>query len=330
MSDGFWRGRRVFVTGCAGLLGSWMTERLLDEGAEVVGLVRDRVPESRFFRDGLDRRITIVTGSVEDLALLGRTLDEHDVEAVFHLAAQAIVGIGGRNPVATFETNVRGTWNLLESVRTRPHVKRVVIASSDKAYGDHEDLPYTERTPLEGRHPYDVSKSCADLIAQAYHHSFGVPVAITRCGNLFGGGDLNWNRIVPGTIRSALHDRRPVIRSDGTSLRDYVYVRDAVDGYLLLAQALDDDDIPGQAFNLGPASPFTVLEITRRILTVMGRTDLEPDVRNEASGEIPKQHLDSTRARERLGWAPRVDMDTALAQTIDWYRNAPELTSGAG
>lgn len=316
----FWSERRVLVTGCTGFLGSWLTEALVDAGARVTGLVRDRIPESLFYRGGLESRVTVVSGCVEDLPLLRRTLDEYEIEAVFHLAALAVVGIARRNPVAAFESNVRGTWNVLEACRERPQVRRVVIASSDKAYGEHERLPYTEEMPLQGRHPYDVSKSCADLITTAYHHTYGLPVTITRCGNLFGGGDLNWNRIVPGTIRAAIEGRRPVIRSDGSPLRDYLYVRDAVTGYLTLARALDAPGIAGEAFNLGADTPLTVLEITTKILEVMGCADLEPDVRDEASGEIARQHLDSTKARERLGWTAATELGGALAQTVDWYQ----------
>lgn len=287
-----------------------------------MGLVRDVVPESPLVRSGLHDRITIVRGELEDYFLVNRTLAEYEVEAVFHLAAQAIVGVANRSPLSTFESNIRGTWHVLEACRQNPGVRRVVLASSDKAYGNHEELPYHEGLPLQGRHPYDVSKSCADLLASAYHHTYGLPVAITRCGNLFGGGDLNFNRIVPGTIRSALRDERPVIRSDGSPLRDYIYVQDAVDAYLLLARALDRSDLHGHAFNFGTARPLSVLEITRKILELMGRTDLEAVVLNEASGEIRDQYLSSEKARRLLGWTPVASLDQGLLQTIDWYRRS--------
>lgn len=315
----FWANRSVLVTGCSGFLGAWVAGALRERAAHVVGLVRDVVPESPLVRSGLHDRITIVRGELEDFFLVNRTLAEYEVETVFHLAAQAIVGVANRNPLSTFESNIRGTWHVLEACRQNPGVRRVVLASSDKAYGDHEALPYDETLPLQGRHPYDVSKSCADLLASTYHHTYGLPVAITRCGNLFGGGDLNFNRIVPGTIRSAFEDQRPVIRSDGSPLRDYIYVKDAVDAYLMLARALDRTELHGHAFNLGTARPVSVLEITRRILELMGRTDLEPVVLNEARGEIRDQYLSSGKAQRLLGWQPAASLDQGLRETIDWY-----------
>ncbi len=286
----------------------------------MVGLVRDMVAESRLFRTGLADRMTIVRGAIEDYSTINRTIAEYEIDAVFHIAAQAIVGVANRNPLSTFEANIQGTWHILEACRQNSTVERIVIASSDKAYGNQEKLPYSEDFPLQGSHPYDVSKSCADLIATTYHNTYGLPVAITRCGNLFGGGDLNFNRIIPGTIRSVLHGERPIIRSDGTLMRDYVYVKDAVDAYMLLAEALDDSSLHGNAFNFGTAKPMSVLEITNKILQLMNRDDLEPLILNEAKGEILHQYLSSDKARRLLGWVPVATLDTGLLESIDWYK----------
>ncbi|MBI5616670.1 MAG: GDP-mannose 4,6-dehydratase [Gammaproteobacteria bacterium] len=316
----FWRDRNVLVTGCTGLLGSWLTRALVEAGAHVIGLVRDSTPDSALVRSGIIGRVTVAHGALEDFFAVNRVIAEYEIDAVFHLAAQAIVGVANRNPLSTFEANIRGTWHILEACRLNPTVKRIVVASSDKAYGDQDDLPYDETFPLQGRHPYDVSKSCADLIAATYHQTYGSPVAITRCGNLFGGGDLHFNRIIPGTIRSALQGERPVIRSDGSPLRDYVYVADAVDAYLRLARALDDPAVHGEAVNLGTARPLSVLEITNQILRLMGREDLAPLVLNEARAEIRHQYLSSDKARRILGWEPAASLDAALTETIAWYR----------
>lgn len=316
----FWQDRPVLVTGGSGLVGSWLVRKLLAEKASVTCLLRDWVPRSEFVQGRLIDRVNVVRGDVRDLAVLERTLGEYEIDSVFHLAAQTIVGIANRNPISTFETNVQGTWALLEACRRSPAVKQVVVASSDKAYGDSEVLPYDERTPLAGRHPYDVSKSCADLIAQTYHETYKLPVIVTRCGNFYGGGDLNWNRIVPGTIRSALRGQAPVIRSDGKYVRDYFYVEDGAAAYMLLAERLAScPDLAGHAFNFSNEIQVTVLGLVERILTAMG-SGLKPDVRNEASNEIRLQHLSAAKAREMLGWKPLFNLDQGLALTIDWYR----------
>lgn len=317
---GFWRDRATLVTGATGLLGSWLTRRLVDEGADVVCLIRDWVPQSELVRRGTISRVRSVRGDVRDQALLERVLGEYEVDTVFHLAAQTIVGVAQRNPVSTFESNVQGTWSLLEACRRAPRVKSIVVASSDKAYGDQEQLPYDESTPLQGQHPYDVSKSCADLIAHAYAVSYGVPVAITRCGNFYGGGDLNWNRLVPGTIRSVLRGERPVIRSDGTLVRDYFYVEDGVGANLCLAEALRArPELAGEAFNFSNELQVTVLDLVGRILSHMG-SSLEPDVRNEATHEIQHQYLSAAKARRVLGWSPGFALDSGLDRTVAWYR----------
>ena len=320
MMASFWQDRPTLVTGATGLLGGWLVRRLLDLDADIVCLVRDWVPQSELVRARIVEQVKVVRGDVRDQALLERALGEYEIDTVFHLAAQTIVSIANRNPVSTFETNVQGTWVLLEACRRSPMVKQIILASSDKAYGDHTDLPYNEETPLQGRHPYDVSKSCADLIAQAYATTYDLPVAITRCGNLYGGGDLNWNRIVPGTIRSVLRDQRPVIRSDGRYVRDYFYVEDAAAAYILLAERqAENRDLWGQAFNFSNETPLTVLELARRILELMG-SDLEPDIRNEATNEIRQQYLSAEKARRLLGWHPLFTLDEGLRRTVTWYQ----------
>ncbi|MEZ5353297.1 MAG: GDP-mannose 4,6-dehydratase [Bryobacteraceae bacterium] len=325
-----WRDRGVFVTGGSGLLGSALVRRLTGLGARVVCLIRDWVPESELMRTGTARRVTIVRGDLCEEGVAGRVLNEHEIATVFHLGAQTIVGVANRNPASTFETNIGGTWKLLEACRRTPVVRQVLVASSDKAYGAQLVLPYEEETPLAGRHPYDVSKSCADLIAQSYAVSYGLPVAITRCGNLFGGGDLNWNRIVPGTIRSLARGERPVIRSDGEFIRDYFYVEDAVSAYLLLAEALSDGRVAaGEAFNFSNETPVTVLELVARIGAAMGASR-EPEILNQASNEIRAQYLSARKARERLGWKPGHTLEQGLRETIEWYRQMLGVASPAG
>jgi CDP-glucose 4,6-dehydratase len=299
-----------------------MVEELDRRGANVICLLRDWVPGSRLLSSGAIDRVTVVRGELEDRDLLVRALNEHEVDTVFHLGAQTIVGTAARSPISTFEGNIRGTWNLLEACRICPRlISRIVVASSDKAYGEHPTLPYTEEAPLVGRFPYDVSKSCADLIALSYWHTYRLPLAVTRCGNLFGGGDLNFNRLVPGTIRSALRDERPVVRSDGTFVRDYFYVRDAAAAYLDLAERMDDPSFLGQAFNFGTETPLSVLEMVAAILGRMGKTALEPVILNEATHEIQRQYLDCTKARTLLGWRPAYPLDRGLDESIAWYRD---------
>jgi CDP-glucose 4,6-dehydratase len=315
----FWLDRPTLVTGGSGLVGGWLVRRLLDAGADVVCIVRDWVPQSELFGAKLLRRVKVVRGDVRDQALLERALGEYEVDIVMHLAAQTIVPVANRNPVSTFESNIGGTWSLLEACRRSPTVRAIVVASSDKAYGDCESLPYDEQTPLQGRHPYDVSKSCGDLIAQAYATTYGTPVVITRCGNFYGGGDLNWNRIVPGTIRSILRGQRPVIRSDGQFVRDYFYVEDGAAAYMLLAERLHTTpSIGGGAFNFSNEVQVTVLDIVNRILCLV-ESDLQPEVRGDASNEIRHQYLSAAKAREMLDWTPLFDLDTGLRRTIDWY-----------
>lgn len=316
----FWWDRPTLVTGATGLVGSWLTARLIEAGADVVCLVRDWVPQSELVRKRTIEKVNVVRGDVRDRGVIERVLAEYEVDTVFHLAAQTIVGIANRNPVSTFESNVQGAWSVLEACRRSPSVKSIVVASSDKAYGKQDELPYTEEAPLRGSHPYDVSKSCTDLIAQAYAATYGLPVAVTRCGNFYGGGDLNWNRIVPGTIRSVIRGERPVIRSDGQYVRDYFYVEDGAAAYTLLAERLaTDTGLHGLAFNFSNENQVTVLELVNRILAGM-ESSLEPDIRSEASNEIRRQYLSAERARRMLGWAPLFTLEEGLRRTIAWYR----------
>jgi CDP-glucose 4,6-dehydratase len=319
-SRAFWRDRPTLVTGATGLVGGWLVKRLQALGAHVVTLVRDWVPESELVRSGAISGVTVVRGDVREQETLERVFGEHEIDTVIHLAAQTIVGIANRNPVSTFDTNIRGTWALLEASRRSPSVKQIVFASSDKAYGESKTLPYDEETQLRGLHPYDVSKSCADLIAQTYANTYGTPVVITRCGNFYGGGDLNWNRIVPGTIRSAIRGERPIIRSDGNYIRDYFYVEDGAAVYTLLAERLAaSPELRGHAFNFSNEIQVTVLDLTRRILALMG-SPLEPDVQNLATHEIRHQYLSAGKARQVLDWQPLFALDEGLGRTIDWYR----------
>ncbi len=319
--NSFWQDRSVLVTGCTGLLGSWMVQELVSRGANVVGLVRDWVPQSRLFTENLSQKITTVYGQIEDLATLERTINEHEIDTVFHLAAQTIVGVANREPLGTFEANIKGTWNLLEACRRVGGVSRIIVASSDKAYGDQDILPYDETTPLQGEHPYDVSKSCADLISRTYFVTYGLPVCVTRCGNFYGGGDLNFNRIVPGTIRSVLRGENPVIRSDGTYIRDYFYVKDGVLAYLHLAEQMNRPEILGEAFNFSNELQITVLDLVQKILHLMGEKDLETLIINQARHEIKHQYLSAVKARQMLHWKSRYSLETALLETIDWYRD---------
>lgn len=322
---GIWQDRSVLVTGCTGLLGSWLTRSLVDKGARVVGLIRDTVPRSQLFTHGTAQQIIIVRGDVRDQLLLERVLNEYDIQVVFHLAAQSLVGVANRSPVETLDVNIKGTWSLLEAARRTGYgergVQAVMVASSDKAYGANEHLPYTEETALKGKHPYDASKSCADLITQCFAHTYDLPVGVTRCGNLFGGGDLNWNRIVPGTIRAIIEGTAPLIRSDGTMTRDYLYIEDGVDAYLTFAAALlENPRLAGKAFNFGNNHPLTVLELVQKMLQVGEREDLTPVVLGEANNEILEQYLDSSLAQRELGWTPQFSLEEGLKRTLEWYR----------
>jgi len=316
----FWKGKKVFVTGATGLMGSWVVKALMREGADIVALVRDRVPKSMLVREGLIDQITTVSGDLESLPILERAIAEYNPHTVFHLGAQPLVQVAKRDPVGTLRANVMGTWNVMEACRLtgRAHV---VVASSDKAYGATDNLPYRETHPLQGRYPYDVSKSCTDLVAQMYAATYGVKTAIARCGNLFGGGDLNFDRTIPGLIKSTLADEPFVIRSDGQFVRDFLYVKDAAESYLTLGERLSEDkSISGEAFNFSLEERLTVLEIVQMALRIMGRSDLNPIIQNIVTTEVREQYLDASKARERLGWRPKYRMEEAIRETVDWYR----------
>jgi len=323
MQSEYWKNKNVLVTGCTGMIGSWLTITLADQGARVVGVIRDHVPFSYLALTGYLERIVAVSGSVTDYELLLRAFGEYEIDTCFHLAAQAVVGVANRSPLSTFESNVRGTWTVLEAARNSPLVQRIVVASSDKAYGAKDRLPYREDDALEGLFPYDASKAMADLLARSYFASFGVPVAVTRCGNVYGGGDLNFSRLVPGTIRSLLRGEPPIIRSDGTALRDYLHVPDVVDAYLRTAAALDRPEIRGQAFNFGSDMPVAVLDLVCQIIQISGRRDLKPQVlgKGKLPGEIHAQYLASEKARRLLAWAPRYSLEEGLREAYRWYQS---------
>jgi CDP-glucose 4,6-dehydratase len=319
-NEAFWQRRAVGVTGATGFIGAHLVQKLVDLGASVVILARDRTPESPLVTSWMDR-VSVVHGDLTQRDLLERMLSEYEVQTVVHLAAQSQVGVANAHALSTLEANVQGTWNVLEACHRCPTVREVVVASTDKAYGRQPVLPYTEDMPLLAINPYDVSKACADLITQSYSQVFGVPAVITRCGNFFGPGDTNWNRIVPGTIRSVLRGERPVLRSDGTMVRDYIFCADGVLAYLALAEALAQrPDLAGQAFNFSTGDPLTVLELVAAIQRATG-TDLEPDIRGIASNEIDEQYLSSAKARETLGWEPTYTLEAALDATVHWYRD---------
>jgi len=317
-----WREHRVLVTGATGMVGSWLVRRLLGEGAFVVAFVRDWDPNSELIRSGDVYATTVVNGQLENFGDVERAINEHEVDTVFHLGAQTLVGPAYRSPLPTFESNIRGTYNLLEACRQhRGLVQRVVVASSDKAYGQVEQLPYTEDMPVQGLHPYDVSKSCTDLLARTFAQTYNLPVTVARCGNIYGGGDLNWSRIVPDTIRSTLQNRPVVLRSDGRYIRDYIYVKDVVEAYMLLAERAANDGVRGEAFNFGLESRVTVLQIAGKVLELMGRTDLEPVIANTATAEIKDQYLHCGKARKVLNWRHRYSLEEGLKETIAWYRD---------
>jgi CDP-glucose 4,6-dehydratase len=324
----FWKNRTAFVTGATGFIGAHVARSLVEQGARVVCLQRDAVRANALDLFNLRQRVTVVQGQLEDYALLERVLNEYEIEAVFHLAAQAIVGAANRSPLSTFESNIRGTYFLLEACRVNQTVKRVVVASSDKAYGSHEKLPYQEDYPLLGLFPYDASKVCTDVLARSYAHTYKLPVAVTRFANIYGPGDLNLSRIIPGTILSVLRDEAPIIRSDGTPLREFVYVDDVARGYLLLAEKIEATR--GEAFNFGAGEPVQMLALVQRIIQLAGKAgQLEPQVMlaHKIEREIDAQYLSAEKAEVRLGWLAQVSLDEGLSRTIEWYRqNLPALS----
>jgi len=319
--DNFWNNKHVLVTGATGLVGYWLVKALIEKNARVIVLIRDIDPQSELYRTNLVNKTTVVTGALEDYFAIERAINEYEVDTVFHLGAQTIVGTALRNPLPTFEANIRGSYNLLEACRQHKSlVKRIVIASSDKAYGSSPQLPYTEDMPLQGEHPYDVSKSCTDLLATSYARTYELPVTIARCGNIFGGGDLNWSRIVPGTIRNLLQEMPPDIRSNGLFTRDYIYIQDVVHAYLTLAKESHKEEIRGHGFNFGPNRPYNVLEVVNAIQLLMNKKSLQPRILNQAKAEIKDQTLCSKKAGKLLGWKPIYTLEQGLQDTIKWYQ----------
>ncbi len=316
-----WTDKNVLITGVQGFLGSWLAKSLVDKKAKVIGLTREIVPNSNFYLMNLDKSIILAKGSVSDYPTIERVMNEYEIEVVFHIAAQPIVGIANRSPLSTFESNIKGTWTVLEAARNSKMVKSIVTASSDKAYGSQENLPYKENARLHGLHPYDVTKSCSDLIAQTYHNTYGLSVGITRCGNFYGGGDSNFSRIIPDTIRSLYNNERPIIRSDGKFIRDYIYVKDVVNAYLLLAEKLKDPKIRGHGFNFSNEQPINVIDLVKKITKIYGKTKLKPKILNIVKSEIINQYLSSEKARKLLDWKPTYTLDDGLKETIDWYNN---------
>jgi len=325
-SESYWADKRVLVTGATGMVGSWLTRWLVDTGTYTVAFVSDSDPQSELIRSGYVRRCSVIQGRLENYDDVERAVNNHEIDTIFHLGAQPIVGAADRSPRHTFESNVQGTWNVLDSARVLGSlVKRIVVASSDKAYGTQPILPYTEDMSLRGTKPYEVSKSCTDLISLTYAETYQLPVTIARCGNIYGGGDLNWNRIVPGTFRSLIRNEQPVLRSDGTFVRDYLHVDDIVNAYLLLGENSDKENFRGEAFNFSDESPLTVMQIYKAICDAANCSDTEPQILNSASGEIHDQYLDSTKAHQMLGWRASVSLEEGLAKSFQWYS---EMLSG--
>ncbi|TAL53238.1 MAG: NAD-dependent epimerase/dehydratase family protein [Nanoarchaeota archaeon] len=313
-----WKGRKVLVTGCTGLMGSWLAKKLVAEGANVTGLIRDSAPQSELILSGTIKKITVVDGDVSDYNTVLRTINEYEIQTVFHLAAQTIVGTASRSPLSTFETNIKGTWTVLEAARASELDCDVVVASSDKAYGEQQKLPYTEEMPLLGSYPYDVSKASADMLARSYFKSYGMNVAVTRCANLFGGGDLNFSRLIPGTILWALKKQPVIIRSDGKYKRDYLYVEDAADCYMTLAENIRRQGVKGQAFNFGNGQPISVVELVNKILAIT-KSKVPVKIENSAKNEIRDQYLSTEKARKVLKWKPSHSLDSSLKKTFEWY-----------
>ncbi|HCD38671.1 MAG TPA: sugar dehydratase [Candidatus Omnitrophica bacterium] len=318
----FWKGRNVFITGGDGFIGSWLTKALVEKGANVICLIRDIAQHGGLTLHKLNNSVEMVFGSVTDYALMQRVLNEKKVDTCFHLAAQAIVRVANESPLSTFESNIKGTWVLLEACRSYKSISRIIVASSDKAYGKHEKLPYTEEFALLPVHPYEASKACCDIIVRSYAQTYSLPVAVTRCANAYGGGDFNFSRIVPDTIRSVLQNKRPIIRSDGTPLRDYIYIKDIVEAYLTLAQKMDDKKVWGEVFNFGTARPISVLDLVKKIIQICQKPSLKPLIKGKGKlkDELDQQYLSSKKAERMLFWRAKVTLEQGLSETVDWYR----------
>ena len=319
--NNYWSGKNVFVTGADGFIGSWVAKELVEQKAKVTILVRDLKLGLGFDLHGLREKITIVKGDLVDLQVLQRALNEYEIDSVFHIAGQAIVGIANKSPLSTFESNIKGTWNILEACRLQTAVKRIVVASSDKAYGVQKELPYTENSPLLGLYPYDASKACTDILARSYFTTYGLPVAVTRNANTYGGGDLNFSRIIPDAIISLIEGKKFKIRSDGTPERDYMYVKDAVKGYLTLGAALDRKEIQGQAYNFGTETPVKVVDLFDKIAKLLGKPEEKAQILGQAKNEIDRQYLSTSKAKKDLNWEPKYSLEKGLKETIEWYKN---------
>lgn len=318
----FWKDKRVFITGATGFIGSWLTKHLVDFGAFVVILVRDQSPQSELIRSGYMQKVQVINGKLEDFYTLGRAISEYQVDTVFHLGAQTQVTNAILNPFYTFETNIRGTYNLLEACRhTKGTVKRIIIASSDKAYGQGEILPLVEKTPLNAIYPYDVSKACTDLLALSYYHTYNLPVAVTRAANVYGGGDFNWDRLIPGIIHSLYKDERPTLRSDGSFLRDYLFIEDMVYAYLTIGKLFEERDLSGEVFNFGTNQPSSVLQVYKLIAKFMGKEEIKPIIESRVTSETKDQYVSIEKAKQMLSWKPSCSLDVGLEITVDWYKN---------
>ncbi len=318
--DDFWKGRNVFVTGADGFIGSWVAKALVEKGANVFVITRDIKKVCSLDLLGLRNKVELIHGDIIDYSCVERVINEKDIDSVFHLAAQAIVGVANKSPLSTFESNIKGTWNVLEACRVNK-VERIVVASSDKAYGSQKKLPYTEESPLLGLYPYDASKACADILARCYYTTYNLPVAVTRNANTYGGADLNFSRIVPDAIFSLLEGKQLIIRSDGTPERDYMYVKDAANGYLLLAENMHRKEIKGQAFNFGTAKPISVLDLFNTIIKLMGKDGVKPKIIGEAKNEIDRQFLAIDKVKKLLNWMPKYSLEEGLKETIEWYKS---------
>jgi len=315
-----WKGKNVLVTGADGFIASWIAKELVDRQAHVITIVRDiKKPKISLDLLGIRDKMTVIQGDILDYALVQRVFNEYSVDTCFHLAAQAIVGVANASPISTFESNVKGTWTVLEAIRNSEKVERIVVASTDKAYGDQKKLPYTEDMPLLGIYPYDASKVCTDVLSRSFAKTYGLPIAVTRCANVYGGADLHMNRIVPGTICSVLKGETPIIRSDGTPERDYIYIKDVVNGYLVLAENLDRKEVRGEAFNFGTGKPISVLELFNKIIKACGK-NVKPKILNEAKNEIQSQYLSAEKAKNVLGWSAKINIDEGLKETVQWYK----------